>query len=73
MMLLTTLAALAAVLQSATAISLDTQDVDSIRSASETLAYNLMFFYTNNQSSTPVDDIGTLPAPLYWWEAGAVW
>lgn len=32
-----------------------------------------MSLYTNNQSSTPYVDVGTLPAPYYWWEAGAVW
>ncbi|KAK3046742.1 hypothetical protein LTR09_011825 [Extremus antarcticus] len=70
----TTLTALAALLQSATAaISLDTQDVDSIKKASGELAYGLMSFYKNNQSSTPIADVGTLPDPLYWWEAGAVW
>ncbi|KAK0931712.1 i-AAA protease yme1 [Friedmanniomyces endolithicus] len=45
----------------------------SIRDASAMLAYNLMSYYQNNQSSTAVTAIGTLPAPLYWWEAGAVW
>ena len=32
-----------------------------------------MSWYHNNQSSTVPTAIGTLPAPLYWWEAGAVW
>ncbi|KAK0265955.1 i-AAA protease yme1 [Friedmanniomyces endolithicus] len=45
----------------------------SIRDASAMLAYDLMSYYQNNQSSTAVTAIGTLPAPLYWWEAGAVW
>lgn len=46
---------------------------DSIKNASATLAYNLMSWYQNNQSDTAATAIGTLPAPLYWWEAGAVW
>lgn len=32
-----------------------------------------MSWYQNNQSSTAETAIGTLPAPSYWWEAGAVW
>ena len=32
-----------------------------------------MSSYKNNATDTPVDAIGTLPEPLYWWEAGAVW
>lgn len=32
-----------------------------------------MSYYVNNATDTPVTAIGTLPAPLYWWEAGAVW
>lgn len=46
---------------------------DSIRNASRTLAYGLMSWYTNNQTTTPISAVGTLPSPLYWWEAGAVW
>ena len=47
--------------------------LDSIKYASATLAYGLMSWYQNNQSTTAVTDVGTLPKPLYWWEAGAVW
>lgn len=32
-----------------------------------------MSYYTNNATDTPPTNVGTLPAPLYWWEAGAVW
>jgi len=32
-----------------------------------------MTYYTNNQTDTPATKIGNLPAPYYWWEAGAVW
>ena len=45
----------------------------SIRNAAATYAYNLMTYYTNNQTDTPATKIGNLPAPYYWWEAGAVW
>lgn len=47
--------------------------VESIRNASASLAYNLLSWYQNNQSTTAEVAVGTLPAPLYWWEAGAVW
>jgi len=29
--------------------------------------------YVNNATGIPATQVGTLPAPLYWWEAGAVW
>lgn len=32
-----------------------------------------MSYYKNNASGTATTAVGTLPAPLYWWEAGAVW
>lgn len=32
-----------------------------------------MSYYQNNQTTTANTSIGTLPAPLYWWEAGACW
>lgn len=32
-----------------------------------------MSYYKNNQSDTDPTKVGTLPDPLYWWEAGAVW
>jgi mannan endo-1,6-alpha-mannosidase len=57
----------------ATAISLNVNSTNSIKNASTTVAYGLMSWYQNNQSSTPATAVGTLPAPLYWWEAGAVW
>lgn len=47
--------------------------VDSITNAASTLAYGVMSWYQNNQSSTAVTAIGTFPAPSYWWEGGAVW
>ncbi|KAK5723806.1 i-AAA protease yme1 [Elasticomyces elasticus] len=65
--------AAAAASQGALAIELDLNSIASIRNASVTLAYDLMSWYQNNQSSTATTAIGTLPAPHYWWEAGAVW
>lgn len=31
-----------------------------------------MKYYTGNQTGNPAT-VGLLPAPYYWWEAGAVW
>ncbi|KAJ5682997.1 Mannan endo-1-6-alpha-mannosidase DCW1, partial [Penicillium macrosclerotiorum] len=41
---------------------------DSIKSAASTLAYDLVTFYTGNNTG---DVAGNLPDPYYWWEAGA--
>ncbi|KAJ5311933.1 Mannan endo-1-6-alpha-mannosidase DCW1 [Penicillium antarcticum] len=42
--------------------------LESIKSAASTVAYDLVKFYTgNNTGDTP----GNLPDPYYWWEAGA--
>jgi mannan endo-1,6-alpha-mannosidase len=67
------LAALAACVQLGQALDLDVSSPDSIRSAASTLAHGLMNYYQNNKTDTPAASIGTLPPPLYWWEAGAVW
>jgi mannan endo-1,6-alpha-mannosidase len=64
---------LAAALPLTTALQLNANSTASIKNASSTVAYGLMSWYQNNQSSTAASAIGTLPAPLYWWEAGAVW
>lgn len=32
-----------------------------------------MRYYTNNSTDTPALRVGTLDAPYYWWEAGALW
>jgi mannan endo-1,6-alpha-mannosidase len=33
-----------------------------------------MKYYHNNATDTPVNDIGLLPyPPYYWWESGAMW
>lgn len=71
--LFATLAALVASLHITTAVKLDVNNADSVRSAARTLAYGLQSWYKNNATGTPATAVGTLPAPLYWWEAGAVW
>ncbi|KAI1362320.1 glycoside hydrolase family 76 protein [Xylaria arbuscula] len=64
---------LAADLVSAQTYKIDSND--DIRSAAKTLAYDLMSYYSGNESGkTP----GLLPGPppagdYYWWEAGALW
>ncbi|KAJ5994742.1 Mannan endo-1-6-alpha-mannosidase DCW1 [Penicillium waksmanii] len=42
--------------------------VESIKSAASTIAYDLVTFYSGNNSG---DVPGNLPDPYYWWEAGA--
>ncbi len=72
---LAAIAAIAAFTTSSAAIALDPSDANSLRAASKTLAYGLMSFYKNNQTSTPATQIGTFSPPLEswdWWEAGAV-
>jgi len=54
--------------QHVSAITLDLSSPDSIKSAASTLAADTMAYYTGWQvGGTP----GNLPAPYYWWEAGA--
>ena len=67
------LAAFAACAQLGYALNLDVSSPDSIRNAASTYAHGLMNYYQNNKTDTPKESIGTLPYPLYWWEAGAVW
>ena len=45
------------------------QPTDSIKSAASTVAYDLVTFYTGNNTG---DVPGNLPDPYYWWEAGAM-
>jgi len=62
--------ALLLAVDSARAINLDTQDASSIKAAASTIAHGMMSYYSGNQTGqTP----GLLPAPYYWWEAGAMW
>ncbi|KAK3350948.1 glycosyl hydrolase family 76-domain-containing protein [Neurospora tetraspora] len=55
--------------QSATAITMDIDNDQSVKDAAATIAYGMMRYYTgNNTGDTP----GNLPDPYYWWEAGAM-
>ena len=51
------------------AVTLDVSNVDSIKGAAKSVATNMMSQYTG---SNPGDIPGNLPAPYYWWEAGAM-
>ena len=44
--------------------------IESIKRAAGKIAFGLMKYYTGNQT---YGTVGLLPAPYYWWEAGAVW
>ncbi|GLA17039.1 hydrolase 76 protein [Aspergillus niger] len=50
------------------AIDLDLQNPDSVKSVASELAWDLVSFYTGNNTG---DVPGNLPDPYYWWEAGA--
>jgi mannan endo-1,6-alpha-mannosidase len=52
------------------AITLDLTSDDSIKKAASTIAYDLMSYYTGNNTG---DVPGNLPDPYYWWEAGAMY
>ena len=43
--------------------------IESIKSVASRLAYDMMTYYTGNQTG---DVPGNLPDPYYWWEAGAM-
>jgi mannan endo-1,6-alpha-mannosidase len=73
--LLPLLSASLAGLQHAEAISITLSDPNSLKSAMSSIAYDMMTFYSGNQTGgTP----GLLPGPCsstacyYWWEAGAM-
>lgn len=51
------------------AIDLDITSPDSIKSAASQIAYGMVKWYTGNNTG---DVPGNLPAPYYWWEAGAM-
>lgn len=51
------------------AITLDLRSPSSIKEAASTLAYDMMSYYTGNNTG---DVPGNLPDPYYWWEAGAM-
>ncbi|KIV92792.1 hypothetical protein PV10_04058 [Exophiala mesophila] len=69
------LAPLAGILSLTHALDLDIASVDSVRSTASTLAYDMMTYYSGNQSGQVP---GLLPGPCqsdacyYWWEAGAM-
>jgi mannan endo-1,6-alpha-mannosidase len=63
----------AALLPLTHALTLNTTSPSSIRDASAALAHNLLSYYRTNASGTPPENVGTLPQPLYWWQAGAMW
>jgi mannan endo-1,6-alpha-mannosidase len=52
------------------AITLDLASKDSIKAAASTIAFDLMSYYTGNNTG---DVPGNLPDPYSWWEAGAMW
>jgi mannan endo-1,6-alpha-mannosidase len=51
------------------AIEVDLTSANSIKSASSTIAFDMMSLYTGNNTG---DNPGNLPPPYYWWEAGAM-
>jgi mannan endo-1,6-alpha-mannosidase len=51
------------------AIALDLTSKDSIKAAASTVAFDLMSYYTGNNTG---DVPGNLPDPYFWWEAGAM-
>ncbi|TVY90477.1 Mannan endo-1,6-alpha-mannosidase [Lachnellula willkommii] len=51
------------------AITLDLTSDASIKQAAASAAYDMMGYYTGNHTG---DNPGNLPAPYYWWEAGAM-
>ncbi|PSS06991.1 glycoside hydrolase family 76 protein [Amorphotheca resinae ATCC 22711] len=55
--------------QMASAITLDVQSSESVKSAASTVAWGMMKYYTGNNTG---DVPGNLPDPYYWWEAGAM-
>lgn len=50
-------------------IALDVKSSSSIRQAASTIAYDMVRYYTGNNTG---DVPGNLPSPYYWWEAGAM-
>jgi mannan endo-1,6-alpha-mannosidase len=51
------------------ALTADLSSSTGIKATAKSLAADLMSFYTGNN---PGDVAGNLPAPYYWWEAGAM-
>ncbi|KAK0109985.1 hydrolase 76 protein [Cadophora gregata] len=55
--------------QVANSLTVDLSSPDSIKSVASTIAFDMMSYYTGNHTG---DIPGNLPAPYYWWEAGAM-
>ncbi|KAF2137585.1 glycoside hydrolase family 76 protein [Aplosporella prunicola CBS 121167] len=53
----------------ADAVEIDIQDAQSVRDAAASVAFDMMKYYTGNNTG---DVPGNLPDPYYWWEAGAM-
>lgn len=53
----------------AAGIDVQIDDPQSIKDTTSTIAYNMMKYYTGNNTG---DVPGNLPDPYYWWEAGAM-
>ncbi|TID19389.1 Histone deacetylase [Venturia nashicola] len=65
--LLCSLIASAGMAQAAIIINVD--QPDTLKSAASTIAHGMVSYYTGNRTG---DVPGNLPAPYYWWEAGAM-
>ena len=50
-------------------IQVNLQSAESIKSAAGTIAYDMMTYYTGNNTG---DNPGNLPPPYAWWEAGGM-
>lgn len=67
---------LAGLLSLTAAIDLDISSPDSVKSATSSIAYDMMTYYSGNKTGQVP---GILPGPCsaiecyYWWEAGAMW
>lgn len=57
----------------AAGIQFNPDDEASLKAVTRQYAYGLMSLYKNNATNTSPQDIGTWPAPHYWWEGGAAW
>ncbi|KAI9650792.1 hypothetical protein NHQ30_000823 [Ciborinia camelliae] len=56
-------------LSGASALTVDTSQADSIKSAASTVAANLVSYYHGNESGQVP---GLLPPPYFWWEGGGM-
>lgn len=63
------IAAVALTVFHATAIDLNVNDTESIRSAAKTIAYGMVTYYNGNETGMIPGELGD---PYYWWECGAM-